>query len=460
MLWAAWLPPPDARPQPWPQALTHWALSFTPRVTCQGDAVLMEVQASLRLFGGWPALRARVEVQGRELGLAPPAWAPQALAALALARAGLPGTPDAGPADIDPLPLTVLDAAVPHAALLAQTGCHTLGDLRRRPRGALARRFGAALLEALDQAHGLRPSVHAWVTVPDRFEARLELPWRVEQAEALVDGARRLLLPLQGWLTARQAGVRACRLRWLHDGLRPRDAGPGGELLWRTATPTRDIDHLQRLLAEHLAQVTLQAPVGELVLEAVEVQPLQPQAADWWADPARAEAEALQPVLERLAARLGPQRVLRPVLCQDHRPEAMVRWCPTTEVTEVPEAVELAQATAPAAQRSRPRRSAPAVGLQPAVGPQPGFLRPQPLRLAVRGHRPHYQGELQLLVGPQRVEGGWWDGEARAAAADPPPLSRDYWVAHSPRAGLLWVFCTRPVAQQQEPAWYLHGHFA
>ena len=68
--------------------------------------------------------------------------------------------------------------------------------------------------------------------------------------------------------------------------------------------------------------------------------------------------------------------------------------------------------------------------------------------------------EMELLVGPQRVEGGWWDGEARAAAADPPPLSRDYWVAHSPRAGLLWVFCTRPVAQQQEPAWYLHGHFA
>lgn len=437
MLWAAWLPPPDARPRPWPQALTHWALSFTPRVTCQGDAVLMEVHGSLRLFGGWPALRARVAVQGRELGLAPPAWAPQALAALALARAGLPGGPDVGCDALDPLPLTVLDAAVPHAAVLAQTGCHTLGDLRRRPRGAVARRFGAALLDALDQLHGLRPSVHAWVTVPDRFEARLELPWRLEQAEALVDGARRLLLPLQGWLTARQAGVRACRLRWLHDGLRPRDAGPGGELVWRTATPTRDIDHLQRLLTEHLAHVTLQAPVGELVLDALEVQAWLPQATDWWADPAAAQAEGLMPVLERLSARLGPQRVLRPVPCEDHRPEAMVRWQPATETIDL-----------------NARRTACA--RVPAVGPQPGFLRPQPLRLPVRGHRPHYHGELQLLVGPQRLEGGWWDGADR----DPMPLARDYWVAHSPRAGLLWVFCTRPAAQQQEPAWYLHGHFA
>lgn len=441
MLWAAWLPPPDARPRPWPQAITHWALGFTPRVTCQGDAVLMEVHSSLRLFGGWPALRARVEVQGRELGLAPPAWAPQALAALALARAGLPGASDLPPDALDPLPLTVLDAAVPHAALLAQTGCHTLGDLRRRPRGAVARRFGAALLEGLDQAYGLRPSVHAWVTVPERFEARLELPWRVEQAEALGEGARRLLLPLQGWLTARQAGVRACRLRWLHDGLRPRDAGPGGELVWRTATPTRDIDHLQRLLAEHLAHVTLQAPVGELVLDALEVQPLQPQATDWWADAATTQAEGLMPVLERLSARLGPQRVLRPVPCEDHRPEAMVRWCPATEAAVAPSA-------------GHPRRPLP------AVGPQPGFLRSPPLRLVVRRHRPHYHGELQLLAGPQRIEGGWWDSAAAQPGANPIPAARDYWVAHSPRAGLLWVFCTRPVAQQQEPAWYLHGHFA
>lgn len=440
MLWAAWLPPPDARPQPWPQAVTHWALSFTPRVTCQGDAVLMEVQGSLRLFGGWPALQARVEVQGRELGLAPPAWAPQALAALAFVRAGRPGAPDAGPDALDPLPLTVLDAAVPHAAVLAQTGCHTLGDLRRRPRAAVARRFGAALLEGLDQACGLRPSVHAWVTVPDRFEARLELPWRLEQAEALVDGARRLLLPLQGWLTARQAGVQACRLRWLHDGLRPRDAGPGGELVWRTATPTRDIDHLQRLLAEHLAHVTLQAPVGELVLEALEVQPWRPQAGDWWADPATAQAEGLLPVLERLSARLGPQHVLRPQLCDDHRPEAMVRWAPAAQAAQTADAADAV-----------PRRTASEA---PAMGPQPGFLRTQPLRLVVRGHRPHYHGELQLLVGPQRIEGGWWDAADQAV-----PLARDYWVAHSPRAGLLWVFCTRPVAQQQEPAWYLHGHF-
>ena len=66
-----------------------------------------------------------------------------------------------------------------------------------------------------------------------------------------------------------------------------------------------------------------------------------------------------------------------------------------------------------------------------------------------------YQGELQLLLGPQRVEGGWWDrdessGHTRHAV-------RDYWVARSVHAGLVWVFQTRLA---DEPAWYLHGMFA
>ena len=88
-------------------------------------------------------------------------------------------------------------------------------------------------------------------------------------------------------------------------------------------------------------------------------------------------------------------------------------------------------------------------------GISPSETRRHKVRLLVREHRPLYQGELQLLLGPQRVEGGWWDrdeanGHTRHAV-------RDYWVARSPLAGVLWVFQTRLA---DEPAWYLHGVFA
>jgi protein ImuB len=138
-------------------------------------------------------------------------------------------------------------------------------------------------------------------------------------------------------------------------------------------------------------------------------------------------------VLERIAARLGPERVLRPVVLEDHRVEWMTHWQPAPE--------------------PRPRRLNRAVDI-----PQPTFLLPEPLRLATRGDRPLYQGVLQLLAGPHRVEGGWWDRTVEGGTAKTRNVARDYWVALSEHAGVLWVFQTR--LANDETAWFLHGSFA
>ena len=51
------------------------------------------------------------------------------------------------------------------------------------------------------------------------------------------------------------------------------------------------------------------------------------------------------------------------------------------------------------------------------------------MRLAVRDHRPVYQGALQLLTGPHRVEGGWWHRVVRDGEEATEHVARDYWVA-------------------------------
>ena len=435
MLWSALLPSPTSTGTAPPteaaqRALAIWALQFTPRVALVDEAVLMEVQASVRLFGGRRALRERVLGEGRELGLAQLAWAPNGLAALALARAGIEnGLRRPLEALLDALPMHTLSAVHPHRLTLEHIGCRTLGDVRALPRGGVGRRFDKQLLQALDQAYGTEPEAHVWVALPEEFDERLELMARVEQAPALLFGARRLLLVMSGWLAARRAGVTAFTLRWAHDAMRARDAGEGGEITVRTAEPTRDTEHLCRLLAEHLARVELLAPVGDLELVADEVMPLEEKSASWLPDD-NAGGETLPLVLERIAARLGPQRVMRPVLCEDHRPEWMCRWQPAPEPL--------------------PRKPATGSDL-----PQPGFILSAPLKLLVRANRPYYQGELQLLAGPQRVEGGWWDRDE--AAGQIRNVVRDYWVAQSAHAGVLWVFQTR---LDEAPAWFLHGVFA
>ncbi|MBZ0134626.1 MAG: hypothetical protein K8D98_01760, partial [Rhodanobacter sp.] len=144
--------------------LATWALQFTPRVAIADEAVLLEVAASTRLFGGRRALHERISSEARTLGAVALAWAPNSLAALACARAGvLNGVRLPLPEVLDALALHVLSATRPHQLTLAQLGCRTLGEVRRLPRGGLTRRFGQALLQALDQAYGLRPEAHGWI---------------------------------------------------------------------------------------------------------------------------------------------------------------------------------------------------------------------------------------------------------------------------------------------------------
>ena len=66
-----------------------WALQFTPRVAYLEEAVVMELQACLRLFGGEKLLKARITEESRVQGVQTIGWAPTSLAALAFARGGV-----------------------------------------------------------------------------------------------------------------------------------------------------------------------------------------------------------------------------------------------------------------------------------------------------------------------------------------------------------------------------------
>lgn len=425
----------DNSPRTDPSGVAVWALQFSPRVARVDQAVLLEVEQSLRLFGGEDRVHELVEAGAVELGISALAWAPTSLAALACARVGVRDG-FAGPLTkvLDPLPYECVDAVNAHGATLARLGCRTLADVRKLPRGGISRRFDNELLLALDQAYGLRPEGYPWVTLPETFSARLELPGRVDTAPALMFGARRLLVQMGGWLVARHCGVTAFTLHWCHDVMRAKDAGDGGEITVRTAQPTQNVDHLCRLLTENLAKVTLKAPAGDLVLSATEVTPFIEENRSLIPDD-RATGEAIDLVLERIEARLGKKRVLRPVLTEDTRLEWMNHWQPMN------------------AKR-------PATKVRQLPGPQPTWILKTPLKLDVKGERPLYQGPLQLLLGPERVEGGWWhrvqdaDGGQRSLN-----VGRDYWVALSQHAGALWIFQQR-LPKDTAASWFLHGLFA
>jgi protein ImuB len=308
----------------------------------------------------------------------------------------------------------------------------------------------------------MRPEAFDWVTLPPVFDARLELPGRVESAPALLFAAQRLLQQLCAWLAGRQAGVTAFTLRWLHDWHR-RDNSPCGEWTVRLASPTRDLGRLGRMLSEHLQHIELAAPVGDISLHANEIAPLPLDSLALFqehcdtaigADPdalitpaaQRAQRDALLALLDRLSVRLGPERVLQASIQADHRLECAQRWLPAIAALQQP-------GSSPTPKGPQP--------LRVADMPQPCWVLPDPMPLALASdgpglqEHPVYQGRLQLLAGPHRIEAGWWDTRCDQAL-----VTRDYYLASSEHAGLLWIFKTRHAPDTRSSPWFLHGFFA
>ncbi len=451
---------------PTPEALGWWALQYTPRVAWMDEALLLEVSACERLWGGKLALM-------RQISASNPAPAPVrraqgatsliALARLRLFAAGI-RPPVEGHAAF---PLETLTAARGHLDLLARLGCRTWGDVAALPRGGLTRRFGKALREALDMAGGTAPERHTWLTLPDVFEQKLELPALAETGPALMWSANRLLAALQIWLRARQRGVVALELEWTldlkrYDGV---DLPPHQSITVRTGEPTQDMAHLRRLMSERLALTKLSAPASWLRLRSLDTTPWAGASTSFLPEDNR-KGDKLHELVERLSARLGPQQVMVPAAQADHRPERMQAWQPALLQREA------TMRPLPGLKRGEVRASPGRAGrASPSGGGEahevasrgadlPPWLLREPLRLEVQDERPCYHGALRKLIGPQRVEAGWWGGAADEGGH---PAVRDYYIAESPEAGLVWIYRERlssPLVSGDAPRWYLQGLYA
>src|SRR5437773_2464712 len=208
--------------------VAHAALAFTPSVTLEpwGDAstaphtVLLEVQASLRYFGG----RAKL-LQCLRAAMAPLGHQVVCASALTAQGAALLSRLDDAPqglhaADLPSLgcllhgaPVWLLEAGREHWDVLQGMGLRTCADLQRLPRSGVARRFGETLLDEFDRALGNRPDPRRWITLPDTFSSRLELFARADTTEQVLHGASLLLVRLMAWASAQHAQVRRFTLQ-------------------------------------------------------------------------------------------------------------------------------------------------------------------------------------------------------------------------------------------------------
>lgn len=409
-------------------AVAFSLLQYTPETAfAEHHSLIMDVSASLRAFGGLRRLFRRVRGDVLALGFtARFGMAPTAQGAWLLAHAsgitfsrGLVLRLESLTPLLNRVPCHFLPAAAPYDDWLTGIGCSTLGDLRRLPRAGLKRRCSEAVLDALDRAYGEAPEMFDWIVVPETFLGKLELPDRIDQAEGVLFGARRLLLQMTGWLTARTLAVERFLLAMEHE--RGRQAVPPTVLEIGLSEPAWQEPHLTRLLKERLGRLTLAAPVIGLRLEAAQTVAMAPPSASLFPEPGGTPAD-FQRLIELLSARLGDEAVAVPALEADHRPEICNRWLPATTARRIP----------------RP---------QLPDYERPFWLLEAPLELILRDERPFYGSALRLMSNAERIECGWWDGKL---------VVRDYFVAVGTESARYWVYRER---LGDEIRWYLHGLF-
>lgn len=400
--------------------LAGWAMRFTPEVSLSPPrSLLLDVAASLRLFGGAEALIglvadgvAALGYQGRY------ALAPTPLGALVLAIQEPEQVPVRVIADRDALrsvlgalPLTALGLSARELDDLTRMGLRRVADLLRLPRSGLRERLEAGRLDRLERLLGETPDPRARFQPAARYRGRIELPAALEQTDALLFPCRRLLAELGGFLLGRQGGVQRLDWRLRHEGVDDTRFSVGA------ARPLHDPGQWLALLRERLERLELPAPVHEVGLAAHGVRPLAPESLDLFPELARPGCAPDQALLDRLRARLGSDAVRGLALVADHRPERAWRWCRPGETgSGIPRA------------------------------DRPLWLLPDPMPLEVRDGRPWLDDALDLGLERERIDIGWWDDFE---------VARDYFCASTAGGERVWVY--RELRGRRD--WFLHGLF-
>ncbi len=488
-----WLPDWSSRRMPRLDVLAAHCERFSPTVGVESSAdpesLLLDITGLAHLFGGEAALARQIVDDFARRGLSVrvaiadtlgAAWAVAHCCRVRETHHSLSYVvrfthptvvpPGEAAAALRPLPIELLRLNEEMVALLHQLGIEEIGQLEMLPRGELATRLGAQVLQRLDQAVGRldEPIVPCQPTPLFRAHWAFEHP--TGRRETIEQVLEHLVAQVAAMLIRRGRG--ALRLECRLD-CRPENPVRVGVGLFE---PTAKVKHLFQLVELQLERLRIPAPVTAIHVEAAITAPLEYRQQELFADePARQRPRQLAALVDRLTSRLTERAVARVRLKSDAQPELAWQCEPlvnrasslTHRNCRVPRAACLPVSPAradklPVApnttsyvyQTARGRRA----GRQETPAdllPRPLRLLPRPQRLAttlvlpsgppVRFQHGGQEHHVAHTWGPERIETGWWRGQN---------VGRDYFCVETTTGRRFWLF-----RRLRDGQWFLHGMF-
>ena len=317
---------------------------------------------------------------------------------------------------IDQLPVAALRIDPATVELLQRLGIEQVGQLIALPRTSLLPRFGPRLLQRVDQLTGQMPEALTACSAAPPLEARFDFETSVAHAETVLAVLDRLVTEVASAARREQLGI--LQLVATIDC----DDHHVPPLLLRLLRPTAAAAQLVELMNLHAEKLELHSPVKSLRVRVVSTGPLERRQGELFTTGAGSgDSHQLALLVNRLASRLGDDRVVRAERRASNLPERAVAYAPATSTRARSFALDAATAerlrTRPLWLRARP------VPVAVEAPPPEG----RPVRMIYRGTR----YEVATAIGPERIETGWWHG---------PHHRRDYYQIETTTGNWWWVY--------------------
>ena len=391
---------------------------LTPNVhISESFGLLLDVSASLTLFGGTHAMQQQAEtISHTQHTRTHVVLAPTASGARWLARAHRQLVVDNHIAPwLDDLSLDTTDFSTELIDELRALNLHSLAALRRLPASELSRRYGTAMTLALARAYGEASEVLPFWQPLVRFNETVEFLDLAREQDHWMPGVEALLLQLQDFLICRAATSAAVSFRFHEGSLKLT------EFSLQAAHGMHLASDWLRLFNARIERLPIPHEISSISLSCEHIEPMQFAEVDLF-DKSKQRDREWSALTALLKLRLG-DRALRP---------------PNCNFNALPESTSaLAKSIA----------SNPQAGGNADI--RPAWLVDPPRRLTEREINAFTQSIY--LQQPERIAENWSHPDR---GDDSLNVQRDYYIAKTPDHRALWVYRERP-----RNHWFLQGVF-
>ncbi|RYZ26149.1 MAG: DNA polymerase Y family protein [Chitinophagaceae bacterium] len=413
--------------------MAEWCIRFTPIAAADyPDGVMLDASGCTHLWGGEEAYLKDITNRLTSRGYTVRAAMADTIAcAWAMARYGKETIVEKGGQveALASLPVSSLRLEEEKVVLLNKLGLRQVKNVFNLPHKSLRRRFGAALLQRLQQAIGEEEENIIPVYPIEPFQERLPCIEPIRTKEGIEIALQHLLSNLCFRLRNEGKGLRRAFFRAYR-----LDGGTSGmEIATNQASQNRE--HLFQLFSIKLSTIEPKEGIELFLLEATVVEEATVKQEGLWQMKSGALDADVLGLMDRFTARFGQNAVQRFLPTEHYWPERSFKK--STDLNEEP-------TTEWKLDRPRPMQIVSPPELIEVTAPIPDY---PPLNF-------RYKGQLHKIVkadGPERIEQEWWIQEGE---------HRDYYAVEDEEGRRYWLFRLGHYNEAKSPKWFLHGFFA